>query len=1005
MSSVFRSVFGLLLLVLSAPLFSQVTAAPLPERPYVPNNRWALVIGVSGYSEQIGALKYTASEAQEFSGFLTRNLAFEPENVRLLADNGKSQVVPTSANILTALDSLLADKRLDRANLFVFYFSGHGVGTPKGDFLLPADAEKGKFEEQGVPVREVIGKIVNAGLKNVLFIADACRAGTQNDFGEDLTALCHKANIAVILGCSPGKRSYEYPELRQGAFTHFLLEGLKNPSLRDASGALWASRLGQDVQTKVHDFTEPDHGKFAQVPALWAETSTLDVLLAAYPQESITAESVKQFQVTASRLDRKDYASALIAYATALFEKDRRGETVEMLKTVDALGELTPGARFDYAVALSMLGRKGEAERNFESMATLEPGFWRDMGIAMSSSRKIPPEARIQSAANLFATANSWGIANVAYDVIDQWGTSEQRHHYAELLTKVDPTSARHHNYSAGLLAASEGRWSDAVAAYDKAFLAPGELPYDETIEAHEFRAVATLHNDQALDAFFARHPVEGLFVGLDDVARATQAKVRGDRNERVASLKRALAKDVNPDILFLAAQTAGLWIGELDKEFSAAAARHPYSWRAQCVLYILATVRDDKVAMKDHLSAIDKYLDDPMTLEMSTYAFMDDFLKEGVDLGRVPATVYRSQLEFYFFRLRNYLDKFGFDPDAWEAFIRYGIQCDRSGQTEQMVAAYLKFTPETTPKALRPILATLAINRGDPASAKRYFSAGYAADEDQIPTWNYAMFQVMHGNDKEAAKLVKGLTVPKNLTGVRVEALRTYLLAAGGDRARAKKRLATPSKDPIAQAIDGLTWVCLGDWSRAEPLLAAQSKIKNNFYLFVQEHALQVLDARYRATNRVALAKRLAFFGSVEEPGNPLFDHFVIGDKPGKAQFAGRLVMPCSLRDDAAAIEVKGTVTFTCDSAGVFTARMLGSGGETVTLTGKVDDYGNVRGSGTYKGKRYKFGAKIASAKEYRSYEKSGAAAQIIQMIDDDGLRVDLLGWPRGWPAGITAP
>ena len=191
-----------------------------------------MVIGVSKYSDDIGTLNYTSKEARDFAHVLTDKLEFDSNNVTLLADGGTPEEAPTSAHILASLDAMLANPKLDKGNLFLFYFSGHGVATPNGDFLLPDDTQKQKVEEMGVPVRDVIKRIVNAGLKNVLFIADACRSGTKNDFGVELASLCHQANLAVMLGCAPGKRSYEYPELQQGAFTHFLLGGLQAPDLR-----------------------------------------------------------------------------------------------------------------------------------------------------------------------------------------------------------------------------------------------------------------------------------------------------------------------------------------------------------------------------------------------------------------------------------------------------------------------------------------------------------------------------------------------------------------------------------------------------------------------------------------------------------------------------------------------------------------------------------------------------------------------------------------------------
>ena len=987
MSSVIRSIVGLLLLGLMALGLAQDSDV----KPFVPNNRWALVIGVSGYSEEIGTLRYTAKEAREVSETLTGDLAFAPENVRLLADGGQSPVAPTSANILGALDALLSNKSLDKANLFVFYFSGHGVATPSGDYLLPADIKKGEYETKGVPVREVIRRIVGAGLKNVLFIADACRAGTANDFGEDLTELCHRANLAVILGCAPGKRSYEYDEFQRGAFTNFLLAALKRPELRDASGALWASRLGADVRTRTHDFTEPDKGeRNAQTPTLWAEQSTLDVLLAAYPQPPVSDEAVRQFRDKAAKLGKEDYAAAMVAYAYALFEKDRTDETVELLKTVDALGELTPQARVILAVALDGLGRTGEAQRVFRTFVPMPDSVWRDIALSASTARDLDPTLRVASALRLYETGGSWATRSLGVAIVDNWGSYEQKLKTAKRFAVEGGDTARHRHYADGRLATLEGRWADATKAFDAALASPGDTPSQVTLFIEGTAPYRARGDRKALRAYLDRGvrwaPGRAL------LERAQLAKDEGDAAERVADLKAALAADLSPTLLLRAASIAGPYIGMAMDEFKAAAAKHPYSWRARMVGYLVNEIRGDKKAMETEGYATDRYMDDRLTVYSTLFAFMDDFMTESVLLGKFDPTLYRTQLDFYFLMMRDYSESFGLDAELWMQMAKYGMYNERGEQVQRIVAKRLPYAPASAPKSLKPMLFLLAINRGDAAAAGALYGGSFEPTERTDPRWVYACYQATLGNAKEAARLIAGLAPPSPEIAAPMEALKTYLLAAGGDLAGARKRLKDGPARPVTGAFEGLTWALLGDWKRAEPLLAEQAIHVNWAFLFVQEYAVRRLDARYRATGRLAQARELASMASISQPGNPLYARYAYVASPGVAQFAGVTSLKGGTLDDKDP-NLEGVVSWSVSPSGALTGSFRPAKGEAAALRGKVDASGNVRGSGAWHGKRYGLTGKIAPPALYKSLASFHTKGQVLQMVDEEGRRVFLVG------------
>lgn len=968
------------------------TPSTSAARPLVPNNRWAVVIGVSSYSDEIGSLKYTAKEARDFAATLTGHLQFDPANVKLLADGGGPDEKPTSEHILAALDALLADRRLDKANLLVFYFSGHGVGTADGDVLLPSDTRKDRIAEMGVPVKAVIARVVSAGLKNVLFIADACRAGVANDFGEDLTALCHKANIAVILGCAPGKRSYEYPALKQGAFTHFLLEGLKDPELRDAAGVLWASKLGQDVQAKVHDYTEPDHGKFAQVPALWAEQSTLDVLLGAYPQPPVSDEAIRKFTVTAQKLGKDEYVDAMIAYAMALYQGDRTDEAVEMLKAASHLGELTPVARVTLAAALDELGRTGEAERVYAAFRDMPDGYWKDFGLAICSSRDLDPNLRLKAAMRLLETDPVWDEKMMAWGVVDLWGNYEQKLKYAKYFASVPTDSVRRRQYAAGQLAINQGRWAEAVKAFDTARKTSGTSPDDYVIYLAELQPILALGNDSLLQKYLdegTKIPKAAAFAYLE---KAMLAKNKGDTKARVALLKIALAKDVNPSHFLLAAKIAGPYMGLLTEEFRAAASKYPYSWRCRMVLYFVRRIQGDKQDVNEDALAADRYMDDPLTFNAKLFDFMESYMSEAVQLGTLNAETYRTQLDFYFLTLKDQAAQFGFDPDLWMQLTQYGMFNERNAQVNFVVAKYLPFKAERAPKDLKPVLLILAMNRGDAPTVDKLMANGFEPSERADPTWFEACYEVTRGRWKNAADLIKTVGPPTEDLRSRMDALRTYLLAKSGKLSEARKRLPKSSDDAVVNAWTGLTWAELGDWKKAEPLLAQQARVRVWTFLFIQEYAMRVLDQRYRQTGRLAQAQDLALAAMISQPGNPLFARYSFAAKPGIAQFAGKVDMKGGTLDDRNP-NLNGRLRFSVLPSGALTGAFDDDKGKSHAFAGLVDALGNVSGKVVWNGLKCTLTGKIAPPALYKPYGGFSKVGQLLQLIDEEGFRIALLG------------
>lgn len=210
------------------------------------DRRWALVVGASGY-EFFNPLVYSAFDASEFKNSLVTHLNFDPKKVVLLTDSEESaaQYKPTRNYIFHHLGAFsdrdspfYAEHEFDpigEDDLFVFYFSGHGLRTEDGEqYLLPMEASNLNVTQTGVPLEEVVKGIEKLPCRwKVLFI-DACRADLEGvgakspSFGEGFGGLdvVDREGLATFYSCDPKQRSYEVEDLKHGTFTYELLQAV-----------------------------------------------------------------------------------------------------------------------------------------------------------------------------------------------------------------------------------------------------------------------------------------------------------------------------------------------------------------------------------------------------------------------------------------------------------------------------------------------------------------------------------------------------------------------------------------------------------------------------------------------------------------------------------------------------------------------------------------------------------------------------------------------------------
>ncbi len=124
----------------------------------------------------------------------------------------------------------------------LFYFSGHGVQTARGNYLLPvgrAFRRTKDVELFAVEARAVLNEMQQARNPLNILILDACRdsplAGETKSAGSDgkgLAPMGAPSGALIAFAAAPGKTASDNRSERNGLYTKHLIEAINTPGLR-----------------------------------------------------------------------------------------------------------------------------------------------------------------------------------------------------------------------------------------------------------------------------------------------------------------------------------------------------------------------------------------------------------------------------------------------------------------------------------------------------------------------------------------------------------------------------------------------------------------------------------------------------------------------------------------------------------------------------------------------------------------------------------------------------
>jgi hypothetical protein len=962
---------------------------------FVPPKRWAIVIGAQEY-ESLGRLRCTVRDANSFAKLLVDQLKFKRDAIKLITDANDSPLKPDTATIRGAIQETLNDKRLDRGDLFIFYFAGHGIGTPSGDVLLPTDATKENAEEVGLQAKDIVASFVKAGLKNVLIIADACRAGEKNQFGAELRRLGKEANIAVFLGCEPGKRSYEYPNLGHGAFTRALLKAFDKPELLSpGSGALWASKLGADVQTQVKEYTVRDYPTSPQIPYIETERK-LDVLLGVFPEDA--GSHLTKFIKDANDLDPERFKSSLLTYAVQMYSQDRLKEAIEAYKTGESTFHLDAQDKFILAIACDQSGRTAESQIYFKQLERdSDNPYFRELARMLNPSRDIPPATRVQAARELWKIDQSDTTAMYVYGGVQMYGSPEDLVDVLQPVLAYPDLDLRIKKFLEGVRDAACNQWARVIPEMEECLKIPGQFPDDASVIVTILAAKIRLGLTDDLGEFIQSHAdaapeKEGEWLLLLADLRLEQ----GRRDQAMEVIKKALTKQLAPSQLLECIKLSGLRYQEIAEPVIKQAANYPDNWKAGLAEYWMKQLgKPDSGDALQKLIDSNLLTDDPFIILFEAYKILDAQLGELSDKGLIEPMKYVVLIGGYASFMFHNVDKFGYDFEPWLLLVKFALLSEKSEQLKHVMDLHLgPFLEDGTLSIyLRAQYFFAALNAGDVTRSEKLWKLGGFHPSDLIDGgWIIAMAEATRGQVIDRKQLPPKL--PSEGYAGAAKAFLAYLDVSEKKAVDLGALLKQFPNDQGAAQWIALAYAKQGSWNKALPLMKVFYVQRVVSLTFLQAKVAQVYFDQLIASKKFDLANEVAFNMMISAFGNPLYKKIHFGPTVGAENFAGNTHFDAAQFETTYDME-KGKMSLAIDRQGVVSGTLTIEK-EAYKIAGNVDGYGNVKATLVSPTKTWNMTGKVPPPSLYKTMPQFKPSGQAFLLLDADGQSTYLILKPN---------
>lgn len=254
-----KSVKLLIIVIFVVVSFSPVFAQKrIKEIQGNAGQRWAVCIGINDYKDKrIVDLKNARNDAKVMAEALKGAGQFD--NVVVMTDD----LAPADGNfpqkntVMKKLTDLKA--QIKPEDLVLFFFSGHGISDAAGDgFLVLANSYRENLSGTSLKIKDVIKWLNEMGVKKSILLLDASRkrfltAGAKIK-GAAMQGFAADQQGAVFYSAKPGEFGYDDTGANVGAFTAFVIDGLKGHADKNGGngdGVVSFSELGNFIKNGV----------------------------------------------------------------------------------------------------------------------------------------------------------------------------------------------------------------------------------------------------------------------------------------------------------------------------------------------------------------------------------------------------------------------------------------------------------------------------------------------------------------------------------------------------------------------------------------------------------------------------------------------------------------------------------------------------------------------------------------------------------------------------------
>ncbi|MCB1178333.1 MAG: caspase family protein [Leptospiraceae bacterium] len=383
--------------------------------------RYAIIIGINKYSDSgIASLSKARNDAKAIGKILKKNGAFDA--IALMTDdadpNDTERLFPTKQNIEEKLNSFLA--RANPEDMFVFFFSGHGISNEKGeDFLITQNTSLEYKEASALPVNWVVEKFREKEISKLLLVLDACRETVYKSKSvQRIDVIPREFNegsvSATFYSTSKGHYSYEDDESDFGVFTKYLIYGLEGQADTDDDGVVSFTDLKKFVEKGVMDWSRRKNKRnsYEQKPytKIYNEETNGDLAITLAKRPKVSIADDNEYSRT---WDEALKRSAMFPGLGQHFKKEKWKAYSFGFTGIFLLGAL--GSSYSkYQSSLSTYNAAGNTELML-SFATTDFGAANLFALSQTSSAR----SQVESASNQIATFSVVLLGVYIFNLVD----------------------------------------------------------------------------------------------------------------------------------------------------------------------------------------------------------------------------------------------------------------------------------------------------------------------------------------------------------------------------------------------------------------------------------------------------------------------------------------------------------------------------------------------------------------------------------------------------------